>query len=89
MPKPIPGKLPKIPTGEIRWITDKHHVSESAFTVAREIRRRTSSKKARSIWTWEARRCAMRYAVMCHKQNQRLYRYVMSGSLGRFSSCGV
>lgn len=78
MPKPINAPIPKLPIGQIRWFVDKHHVSASLLTIARDMRKRSIPSRVPD-WTWAARRAAMRYAINVHLQNRGLYRSVMSG----------
>ena len=73
MPKPITPHPLKVPIGQIRWLIDRLHVSASALSVMREIRKRSKA------WSWNNRRAAMRYAVRVHQQNRDLYCYVMRG----------
>ena len=78
----------------LRWIVDRLHVSVSDYAVARDFARRTRSWDGVNVRTpggasIEARRArlsAMRLAVAYHHENQRLYRDVITGRIGRGAS---
>ena len=78
----------------VRWIVDRLHVSESDYAVARDVARRTRSWDGVNVRTpggslisaRRARLSAMRLAVAHHHENQRLYRDVITGRIGRGGS---
>jgi hypothetical protein len=64
----------------IRYVVDKMHVSKPDSYVRYEIRRRTETN---AHWTPALVRQAENYAVKVHHDNQKMYAYVMGGSVGR------
>lgn len=68
-----------LPKDMIRYVVDKMHVGTSDAKVRYEIRRRTESN---ANWTPALVRQAENYAVKVHHDNQKMYAYVMGGSVG-------
>ncbi len=78
----------------LRWIVDRLHVSVSDYAVARDFARRTRSWDGMHVWTpggaliaaRRARLSEIRLAVAYNHENQRLYRDVITGRIGRGGS---
>lgn len=67
------NKKQAIPRHAIRWLVGNQHVSASNLTIARLIWNRSRS------WKRSARRAAIRYALLTHHDNRKLYASVMRG----------
>lgn len=65
----------KIPTAQIKWLVDRHNVSDTNEEVKADIEKRMSGPQ----FTPAVRRACLAYAAKCHNRNRVLYRYVMSG----------
>lgn len=68
-----------IPKDQIRYIVDKLHVGESDTKVRALIRARTAPHPG---WTQARVKQAETYALKVHRDNQKMYAYVMGGSAG-------
>jgi hypothetical protein len=64
-----------IPRGQIRQIVGALYVGKSDEYVKAQIRERAT----RAGWLESDIDRAERYAVRCHRENQRLYKAVMTG----------
>lgn len=68
-----------IPKDQIRYIVGKLHVGESDEKVRALIRMRTAPHPG---WTQARVKQAEAYALKVHRDNQKMYAYVMGGSAG-------
>ena len=71
--KTVPDYVPK---ASIHWIMGNTHVGTSDAEVESDIRRRLSKLQACSE---EMKIECVKYAIACHRENQSLYRAVMTG----------
>lgn len=67
--------MTKIPTGTIAWLVNREHVSASDTDIVRMLCRRMKVPG----WTKALRKQAYRIGIDLHRQNQDMYRRVMSG----------
>jgi hypothetical protein len=65
----------KIPTGQIDWIVNRHHVGDTDAEVQADIERRMSDPK----FTPAIQRRCIAYALKQHKRNRTLFLRVMRG----------
>jgi hypothetical protein len=66
---------PLVPAAVIEWTVAKMHVGMTDSEVAMTFRQGAKEPG----WTERLIVQAERYAVYCHRKNQSLYRFVMSG----------
>lgn len=72
--RPLPEA---VPTQQIEWIVSRLHVGTTDQEVRDEIARRANGNGG---WAVPLIRAAADYAVYCHRRNQKLYRFAMTGS---------
>ena len=75
-----------IPKTQLKYIIDRMHVGDSDDKVRREIRMRVAHHPG---WTQKLVAQAEVYALKVHRDNQKMYAYVMGGSVGRKSNPGT
>jgi hypothetical protein len=68
----------QIPKQTIAWIVARFHVNTPDAEIKADILRRT---KRCPSWSPDYVKAAQDYAIKCHRQNQALYRDVMTGRL--------
>lgn len=68
----------RIPRGALSWLVGRLHVGTCDDEIAADIRQRADG---RPEWTADLVAQAVEYALACHRDNQGLYRAVMSGDL--------
>lgn len=73
--KTVPAYVPK---GSIHWLMGRVHVGTPDAEVESDIRRRLAENPA---CTEEMLSECVKYAIACHRENQGLYRAVVSGRL--------
>ena len=67
------------PRGDIHWLMGRVHIGTPDIEVKADIRSRCTDP----AYTPELIQEAVDYALLCHAENQGLYRYVMSGQSTR------
>lgn len=72
------AQMIEIPTGQIRWLVDRHSVGVDDTDIIRDLWRRMRDNPE---WTRERRKAAYRFALSCHRENRDLFRAVYTGSL--------
>jgi hypothetical protein len=65
----------KIPTGQIDWIVNRHHVADTDAEVQADIERRMTDPK----FTPAIKRKCVAYALKRHERNRTLFLRVMRG----------
>ena len=70
----IPAQLP---TYEIMRLVGAMHVADTDEEVRAAIAARAATNPG---WTAPMVKAAQRYALYCHRRNQKLYRFVATGS---------
>jgi len=68
--KTVPDYVPK---GGISWLMGRVHVSTSDAEIEADIRRRLPQASEEQLSE------CVKYAIACHRENQGLYRAVVSG----------
>lgn len=63
----------KIPEASIRWLIGRVHVGTSDAEIEADMLRRCAKA------TTAQQKACVKYALKCHRENQALYGYVMSG----------
>ena len=69
-----------IPKTQLKYIVDRMHVGASDDKVRAEVRRRVGVHPG---WTQKLVAQAEVYALKVHRENARMYAYVMGGGVGR------
>ena len=72
------------PRGDIHWLMGRVHVGTPDAEIEADIRGRCTDP----AYTPEIVQEAVDYALICHRENQGLYRYVMTGSRSRAKATG-
>lgn len=70
--------MTKIPTGTVRWLINREHVSATDTEIVRMLCRRMKKTPG---WTKELRKQAYRIGIQQHRQNQDMYRNVMTARI--------
>jgi hypothetical protein len=66
---------PKVPRGDVSWLSGKWHVSMTDAEIEADIRKRCNAPG----YTPSIINQTVAYAIWCHRKNQKLYRYVARG----------
>ncbi len=69
--------MTKIPTGTVRWLINREHVSATDTDIVRMLCRRMKVPG----WTKELRKQAYRIGIQLHRDNQNLYRNVITARI--------
>lgn len=75
-----------IPKTQLKYIVDRMHVGDSDDKVRAEVRRRVGVHPG---WTQKLVAQAEVYALKVHRDNQKMYAYVMGGGVGRKRNPGA
>ena len=66
----------KTPRQDIKWLMSHIHVGTSDSEIERDLRSRCEGREG---YTPSIIRQCVNYALLCHRENQELYRYVTRG----------
>lgn len=70
--------MTKIPTGTVKWLVNREHVSLTDTEIVRTLCRRMKNVPG---WTKELRKQAYRIGIQQHRDNQNLYRDIMTARI--------
>lgn len=62
---------PLVPMGQIKWLVGRMHVRDSDSLIRHAIEKRAAAQPG---WTKATTEQAVKFAIACHRENQRLFR---------------